>query len=75
MLYRKWIDNIGQVIKEERNKLELSQQELADQIAVDQATISLIESGRRLPGLEMLALIADGLSLTTSQLIKKAEKY
>ena len=53
---------LGYKIKQKRLKLNLSQEELASKIGIDQSDLSKIEKGNANPSLKMLTRIADGLN-------------
>jgi transcriptional regulator with XRE-family HTH domain len=61
---------IGERIKQLRQKLALTQGELAGKINVKQAFISKIELGERSPSYETLKLIADVLGTTRTYLLE-----
>ncbi|MGN4637242.1 helix-turn-helix domain-containing protein [Bacillus cereus group sp. MYBK34-1] len=61
---------IGVRIKEERNKKNITQAQLAEKVGSDSKYIGHIEQGRRLPTLVILKLIADALGTTVSELLK-----
>ena len=51
-----------------RKKIGLKQQELAGKIKIKRSTLSFIENGYRLPGIELLEEIASNLGTTVGQL-------
>ena len=53
---------IGYKIKEKRLDLELSQEQLASKIGIDQSDLSKIERGVGNPSIKMLSKIANGLN-------------
>ncbi len=57
------IDNVvlGYKIKEKRLELNLSQQELADKVGIDQSDLSKIEKGIFNPSIKMVSRIVQGL--------------
>lgn len=57
---------IGYQIKEKRLELELSQEELAGRIGIDQSDLSKIEKGLSNPSIKMLHRIANGLNCKLS---------
>ena len=61
-------------LHEIRKEKNISQQELADMIGVNQGCISMYENGQRSPRLEIAAKIAAALGVTVDDLIgeKKA---
>lgn len=61
------------VLKENRNKSNLSQEELAYRSNLDRTYISLLERGKRKPTLHALFSISFGLGIKTSELIKQIE--
>lgn len=61
-------------LREERLRLGLTQEELADRADVSARFISFLETGRRQPSLSALASVAKGLGLSLSALTAKVEK-
>ncbi len=53
-----------------RKRALLTQQELAERIAVDRSTVSKWESGGSMPTADKLIRIAEILSCTTDELLK-----
>lgn len=53
---------IGYKIKQRRLELNLSQQQLAELVGIDQSDLSKIEKGNANPSIRMLARIASGLN-------------
>lgn len=66
---RRKICSVGQRIKEARKKVGLTQKELAHRIEVSTTTIQQYELGRRQPGFEQMAAIADALGVTYFYLV------
>ncbi len=65
--------NIGQIIKEAREKMGFSQRELAKKANIDNTEISRIESGQRLkPNVIILKNVAEILNLSMVDLMKIA---
>ena len=64
----------GQVVQEQREKLNMSKQELADKAEVDVRTISRVEAGESGVGLYSVFTIAAALGLKVSELIYIAEE-
>lgn len=63
--------NIGQIIKEAREYLGLSQRELARKANIDNGEVSRIEAGKRLkPNVIVLKNLADVLDLSVVELMK-----
>lgn len=61
--------NIGEKIKELRNKNKLTQQELGDKLYVSDKTISSWESGRTLPDINTLIDISNVFNISVSNFI------
>lgn len=59
----------GQRVRKRRERLGLSQQQLAERADLDTTYISGIERGRRNPGLNALAQLAKALNLSLSTLV------
>ena len=53
---------IGYKIKQKRIELNLSQEELANKVGIDQSDLSKIEKGNANPSVKMIARIASGLN-------------
>ncbi|MEW2164441.1 helix-turn-helix transcriptional regulator [Streptomyces sp. NPDC007084] len=60
---------IGERIRTARRHRELSQEQLANLIAVDRRTIHRYETMQRQPALSMLVLIADALEISLAELM------
>ena len=58
----------------ERKKQGLSHQKLADLAGIHRSTISLIETGKRIPTILVCLKIADALNVSLDALLKKAAK-
>ena len=70
---KKHTTELGKVISEAREKLGISQRELARQAKMDCAEVSRIEAGKRLkPNVLYLKGIADTLGLSLVDLMKYA---
>ncbi len=64
------LKKLGDTVKNLRNELGLSQEALAERCDFDRTYISLIERGQRNPSLTNLIRLAEGLKVSTSNLIK-----
>jgi len=62
--------NIGKEIKEQRNKLSLSQEELGERVYVTRQTISSWENGKSYPDINSLILLSQVFNVTIDNLIK-----
>lgn len=62
------------ILKQKRNELKLTQEEVAEKIHVSRQTISNWENGRNLPDLSSLILISDIYDVSLDELIKGAPK-
>lgn len=69
------MNNLGKRIKELRLEREMSQGELAVQLNVTKATISLYESNKRIPPLEKLIRLAEIFEITVDNLISDKERH
>ena len=65
--------DIGQIIKERRAQLKLSQQDLAEFAEIGIATVKDIERGKANPSLQTLQKLLNVLGLEMSFGIKKTE--
>ena len=61
----------GKRIRRVRRDQELSQRELAQRAGLSLNTVSLIERGRRTPGVDTLARIARALGVSPGELIEE----
>jgi transcriptional regulator with XRE-family HTH domain len=64
---------LGDAVKQRRQELGLTQEQLANDTDLHQRWISNVETGKRNPSYGSLRRLAAGLDLTTSQLIARAE--
>lgn len=62
-------------IKTTRNIRNITQNEMADALGVNQTFISQLENGRRVPTLEMTERIADLLDCSIDGLLERDTKY
>jgi transcriptional regulator with XRE-family HTH domain len=65
---------LGQAAKARRVQLGLTQEALANDSGLHQRWISNVENGKRNPSYASLRRLADGLSLSASELIARAEQ-
>jgi len=65
---------LGLAVKGRREELKLTQEALANDSGLHQRWISNVETGKRNPSYASLRRLAAGLSLTTSELIARAEQ-
>lgn len=63
--------SVGSIIKENRNMLNFTQKELADQLHVSRQTISNWEVERSYPDIESLILLSDIFNLSLDKLLKE----
>jgi transcriptional regulator with XRE-family HTH domain len=68
------IQGIGQIIRIARLREGLTQQELADRVNLHFTAISRMERADRLPRIDTLAQVADGLGMALWELIRQAEE-
>ena len=61
--------DIGNQIRERRQRLGLSQEELAQRLYVSRVTVSALETGATEPGIDMLKLIARELDVPVTALL------
>lgn len=66
-------NRIGVSVRELREHLGMTQQDLSAAADLSKSAVGLIESGRRCPSIDSLARIAIALGLKPSQLIALAE--
>lgn len=73
---RKKLAGVGIAIREFRQLAGLSQDDLADRMDVSTPYISMLESGKRYPSIEMLIRIARALNILPGDLLNRiAERY
>lgn len=65
---------IQTILKQKRNELQLTQENVAEKIHVSRQTISNWENGRNLPDLSSLILISEVYAVSLDELIKGAPK-
>ena len=64
------LNNLGQIIREKREALGLTQIEVAEKAGLDRNYIGMVERGERNPSYLSLIKIAAGLNMSVDQLIK-----
>lgn len=64
------LNNLGQIIREKREALGMTQIEVAEKAGVDRNYIGMVERGERNPSYLSLIKIAAGLNMSVDQLIK-----
>ncbi|WP_051257176.1 helix-turn-helix domain-containing protein [Brevundimonas aveniformis] len=65
---------LGERIRRRREKLELTQQQLADQVNLSRTSVTNIERGRQAVLLHQLVLFAHALDLKVTALIPSAKE-
>jgi transcriptional regulator with XRE-family HTH domain len=63
----------GRRVRELRKERKLSQIELAAKVGIDRSYMGFLERGERNPSLEVIAKIAEALSVTPDELLKKTK--
>lgn len=63
--------NIGDKIKEQRLKKELTQEQLSDLLNVSRSTVSSWEVGRNYPDLETIVAISDLFGISLDNLLRE----
>jgi transcriptional regulator with XRE-family HTH domain len=61
---KRLLESLATVLKQRRNELLLTQEDLSVRCAVDRPYLTLIESGRKQPSLSVLYKLAKGLDLS-----------
>lgn len=69
----KLIDALGLELKARRQELGLTQEDLAGRCELARPYLSLLEVGRKQPTISVLLLLADGLDLSLSSLLKRVQ--
>ena len=64
----------GQRLRQHRQRVGLTQEELAELVGVNQTTISQAEIGNRRPEMETQAAIAQALGVPISELFPRSEE-
>ncbi len=64
----------GRLVRSRRTGIGLTQESLALETGLDRTYVSGIERGRRNPTLTVIAVLADGLKTTASDLLQGLEK-
>ncbi|MCG8322412.1 MAG: helix-turn-helix domain-containing protein [Cytophagales bacterium] len=64
----------GVVLKKERERIEITQIDLAGRCDIDKETISLYERGLRQPTLKTLLKLADALNVEAEYLVTEVKK-
>jgi transcriptional regulator with XRE-family HTH domain len=65
----KKVNQLGQIVKDRRESLRLTQRSLAQQLGVESSHVAFIESGRRRPSLKLVARLADILDIDRQKLL------
>ena len=65
---------LGHAVKARRHELEITQESLANDTDLHQRWISNVENGKRNPSYASLRRLAEGLGLSVSELIARAEQ-
>jgi transcriptional regulator with XRE-family HTH domain len=65
---------LGLAVKQRREELDLTQEQLANDTDLHQRWISNVETGKRNPSYASLRRLAAGLGLTASELLARAEQ-
>lgn len=65
--------NLATILRKNRLKCGLTQEELADQCGVDRTYISMLERGKRKPTLNVLFKICENIGVKPSDFIKEIE--
>jgi transcriptional regulator with XRE-family HTH domain len=65
---------IGGVVYRRRIRARLSQQELADRAGLERSYLSLLESGKRMPGVEIIFRLAGAFGVNPKTLFSEVEQ-
>lgn len=63
----------GQIIRQYRSELSLSQEELGFKCGLDRTFIGMVERGERSPSLKTIILISQGLGVLPSEIFQHVE--
>lgn len=66
-----WYRNLGSTITKARTRKGITLEKLAYGVGISKGNLSEIEAGKRDPRYSTLKVIAEGLGLTLSQLLKE----
>jgi transcriptional regulator with XRE-family HTH domain len=66
--------SFGEILRETRQRKNLSQSELAEKTGLQASAISHFESGRRMPSFENMIRLADALTVTLDFLMGRTEQ-
>ena len=66
-------ERFGANLRRSRHRGGLSQQELADRIGMNRASVSVLERGLRLPRIDTILMLAAGTSVSTRVLLEGME--
>ena len=73
---RKKLSGVGVAIRYFRQQADLSQEQLAERMELSPSYISMLESGKRYPSIEMLSRVALALEIRPDELLDYiAERY
>ena len=65
----------GKACREYRDKMNISQEKFALSIGMDRTYYSSVEAGKRNVSIQNIKKIADGLGISVSELMSKAEAF
>lgn len=65
----------GKACREYREKMNISQEKFALSIGMDRTYYSSVEAGKRNVSIQNIKKIADGLGISISELMSKAEAF
>lgn len=65
---------LGKVVRELREAKGMTQEKLAELANIDRTYIYRIEAGKRIPSVDILFRIADGLKMSPGQLVDRVNK-
>lgn len=68
------LKTFGPVLRQLRNSKNITQEELSERVGVASPYISMLESGKKYPNLEMLFKLAESLGVKASDLVVLMEK-
>ncbi|MGH3640368.1 MAG: helix-turn-helix domain-containing protein [Mycobacterium sp.] len=74
MRRRKFSIVFGEIVRQHRNALDLSQEALAERASVHANHVGLVERGERAPSIDIAQRIAAALGLSLSALVAEVER-
>jgi transcriptional regulator with XRE-family HTH domain len=68
-------ESFGKACRQQREKMQLSQEKFALMIGMDRTYYASVEAGKRNISIQNIKKIADGFEISLSELMGEAEKF